>query len=212
MGQWLLAPWNGGTCKRAATLEPTKRRRELTHNTPGWHPEEKATKLPKEGKLWKQRGCHQCTKGRGPKDPTAQEVKGVAAQLASTWFCGNYWDASRSCWSCLCAQAPQLSSLRQWHAYWVVFPSSRHTLVSFLSSQTRMPPNSSLTTRQFQRYGVMCGWVRHCACLFGLKGIRCVADPLCVGAAELSESSCTNSSVKLTSTAWWSRYNKCFDH
>ena len=44
-GLWvsgLLSPGNGGTSKRAATREPTKRRKGTTR-TPGWHPEEKAT-------------------------------------------------------------------------------------------------------------------------------------------------------------------------
>ena len=33
VGQWLPAPCNGGPSKRAATLEPTKRPRGLTHNS-----------------------------------------------------------------------------------------------------------------------------------------------------------------------------------
>ena len=79
---------------------------------PGWHPEEKATKLPKEGKLSKQRGCHQCTKGRGPKNSAATKVKGVAAPLASAWlsrqhhmvYCP-YRPAKSGCEMRLCAAA-----------------------------------------------------------------------------------------------------------
>ena len=36
--------------------------------------------------LAKQRGWQQCEKGRGPKNPTAQEVKDVVAPFTSTWF------------------------------------------------------------------------------------------------------------------------------
>ena len=38
VGQWLPAPCNGGTCRRGATLEPTKRRRELTHYSRSGNP------------------------------------------------------------------------------------------------------------------------------------------------------------------------------
>ena len=167
VGQWPPAAGRWWIVKRAATQEPTRRQKGAHSKLPGWQPKEKATQLPQEGELSKQRGWHQCTKGREPKDPTAQEVKGVAAQLASTWLLRQLLGCEQVLLELSLCSAPQL---RQWHAYWVVFPSSRHTLVSFLSSQTRMPPNSSLTTRQSQRHGVMCGCVRHCACLFGLKG------------------------------------------
>ena len=54
---------------------------EQLQTLPGWQPKENASQLPQEGELSKQRGWHQCTKGRGPKNPGAQEVKGVAAPL-----------------------------------------------------------------------------------------------------------------------------------
>ena len=75
----------------------------------------------------------------------------------------------------LCS-APQLSALRQWHGYWVVFLASRRVLFSFLSSQTRMPPDSSLTTRQFQRrrrYVLLCTSLRM---FFWFEG-----DAMCCG-------------------------------
>ena len=42
VGQWLPAPCNGGTCKRAATPEPTKQRKGTTR-TLGWQPKETAS-------------------------------------------------------------------------------------------------------------------------------------------------------------------------
>ena len=74
--------------------------------------------------------------------------------------------AGRSCWSCFCARLVprlpekvlQLSSLRQRHAYGVVFHSSRRMVISFLSFQTRMPPNSTLTVSS-----PVVGCRRHCA-------------------------------------------------
>ena len=84
-------------------------------------------------------------KREGAKNPAAQEVKGVASPLASTWLLRQLPGCGQELLELSLCSAPQLSSLRQWHAYWVVFPSSRRTIVSFLSFQTRMPPNSSLT-------------------------------------------------------------------
>ena len=70
-------PCSRSRCCTHAVREQTEGRRpkdrSLTKGSdsklPGWQPKEKATQLPQEGELSKQRGWHQCTKGRGPKDP-----------------------------------------------------------------------------------------------------------------------------------------------
>ena len=70
VGQWPLPPGNGGPCKRAASLEPTKRPRGLTHNSrAGILKRLVLTANPDQEVLSNQRG--HCTQGRGPKDPSA---------------------------------------------------------------------------------------------------------------------------------------------
>ena len=81
VGQWLPAPCNGGTCKRAATPEPSFRRRGrlgpragiLKRKRPNCHSEENSQNSV--GGI--------SAKGEGPKDP------GVAAPLASAGCRGN---------------------------------------------------------------------------------------------------------------------------
>ena len=59
VGQWLPAPCNGGTCKRAATPEPTKRRRGLTQNSRAGIPKRKRPNCQEKKVLSNQRGwCH----------------------------------------------------------------------------------------------------------------------------------------------------------
>ena len=81
VGQWLPAPCNGGPCTRAATLEPSFRRRGRLGPRAG---------IPKR----KRPNCHSkedsqnsvggiSAKGEGPKNP------GVAAPLASAGCRGN---------------------------------------------------------------------------------------------------------------------------
>ena len=80
---------------------------------PGWQPKEKAAQLPQEGELSKQRGWHQCTKGSWPKNPAAQEVKGVAAPLASTWLLRQLLGCEQfSCVLRVCTSSGKLLNLR----------------------------------------------------------------------------------------------------
>ena len=95
-GLWvsgLLPPGNGGTNEGAATLEPTKQRRELTHNSragnpkrlrPNCHSSQGGT-LKTAWVAQNREGAQgpQCAKGRGPKDP------GVAAPLPAAVCRGN---------------------------------------------------------------------------------------------------------------------------
>ena len=93
VGQWLPAPCNGGPSARAATLEPTRRQRGLTQNSRAGNPKRTRPNCRKNENS--QRGWHQSTKGRGPKNPAAQEVEGVAAPLASTWLLRQLLDPER---------------------------------------------------------------------------------------------------------------------
>ena len=94
LGQWLPAPCNGGTSKRAATPEPAIRRRGglgpraaiPKRQLPNCHSCQRGTLKP----AWvahKREGARgpQCSKVRGPKDP------GVVAPLASAGCCGICW-------------------------------------------------------------------------------------------------------------------------
>ena len=74
---------------------------------------------------------------RGAQEPRCARSEGRRGTVGFYMVvAGNCWDAGRSCWSCLCAQPRSYRHSVKWHASWVVFPSSRHMLVSFLSSQT----------------------------------------------------------------------------
>ena len=157
---------------------------------PGWQPKENASQLPQEGELSKQRGWHQCTKGRGP------ESGAVGFYLVVAVTAGMRAGAV----GVVSVLSPAPGMLTGWCFLKVGVCSFRFTHVNRECRRIHHLPSDS-----FNGYGVMCCWVRHCACLFGLKGIRCVADSLCMGAAYLSEFSCTNSYVKLSSTTWWSR-------
>ena len=55
---------------------PDQAKKGADSNLPGWHPKEKATQLPKEGELSKQRGCHQCTKRKGAQEPRCARSEG----------------------------------------------------------------------------------------------------------------------------------------
>ena len=93
VGQCLLPPGNGGLCKRAATLKPTKCHRGLTHNSragnpkrlrPNCHSCPRGTLEP-AWVLHQGEGTQrpQCAKGKGPENP------GVAAPLAAAGCRGN---------------------------------------------------------------------------------------------------------------------------
>ena len=58
--------------------------RGLTHNSRAGNPKRKLPNCCKNENS--QRGWHQCDKGRGSKNTTAQEVKDVVAPLTSTWL------------------------------------------------------------------------------------------------------------------------------
>ena len=96
-GLWvsgLLPPGNGGLCKRAATLKPTKCHRGLTHNSRAGNPKRlrpNCHSCPR-GTLEPAWVSHQgegaqrpqCAKGKGPENP------GVAAPLAASGCRGNH--------------------------------------------------------------------------------------------------------------------------
>ena len=67
VGQWLPAPCNGGTCTRAATLEPTRRQRGLTQNSRAGDPKRKRPNCHKKENSRNSVGSAQ--KGGGPRTP-----------------------------------------------------------------------------------------------------------------------------------------------
>ena len=98
--QW----WN--VCNRAATLEP---RRRLTHNSRAGIPKRKRPNCQKKENSRNCVGVISARKGGGPRDPAAQEVKGVAAQLASTWLLRQLLGCEQELLELSLCSAPQLA-------------------------------------------------------------------------------------------------------
>ena len=87
-GLWvggLLPPGNGGTNEGAATLKPTKCRRELTHNSRAGNAKRSRPNCHSKEVLSNQRGSHHCTKCS-----YRAKYPGVAAPLASAGCRGNF--------------------------------------------------------------------------------------------------------------------------
>ena len=99
VGQWLPAPCNGGTCARAATLEPTKRRRGLTQNSRAGNPKRPRPNCHKKENSRNSVGSISAQKREGAQEPRcarSERRRGavgfylVVAATTGTWGAWHY--------------------------------------------------------------------------------------------------------------------------
>ena len=118
-GWQLPAPVQWRTVHKGGDPKTDQAQRGLTPNSRAGNPKRTRPNCRKNENS--QRGWHQSKKGRGPKNSAAKKkkVKGVAAPLASTWLSRQLLGCEQELLELSLCSAPQLSSLRQWHAYLV---------------------------------------------------------------------------------------------